>query len=43
MGPHTDQVVDEVAAKALVETHGFVYERAFDAGDHHYGLTFRKP
>lgn len=43
LGPQTNDVLSEDDAKALIEAHGFVYERPFDAGDHHYGLAFRKP
>lgn len=43
MGPQPGDVLQEDEAKALVEAHGLVYERPFDAGDHHYGLAFRKP
>ncbi len=43
LGPHPNDVLYEDDAKALVETHGLVFERSFDAGDHHYGLAFRKP
>lgn len=42
LGPHPTQVVSESDAQALLESNGFVYERSFDAGDHHYGLAFRK-
>jgi ubiquinone/menaquinone biosynthesis C-methylase UbiE len=42
MGPQPKDVVQEVDAKLLVERAGFVFERAIPAGDHHYGLAFRK-
>lgn len=42
LGPHANDVVTQQQARALVEGSGFVYERTFDAGDHHYGLAFRK-
>lgn len=41
LGPHPDQVVNQNDARALAEAHGFVLDRSFDAGDHHYGLAFR--
>jgi ubiquinone/menaquinone biosynthesis C-methylase UbiE len=43
LGPQPQQVVSLGNAQALVESQGFVYERSYDAGDHHYGLAFRKP
>ena len=43
MGPQPDQVVSEEAAKDLFESVGLVFEREFDAGEHHYGLAFRNP
>ncbi len=43
LGPQPGHVFDESATKALAESAGFVYERSYDAGDHHYGLAFRKP
>ncbi len=43
LGPHPDAVVTQTQAIDLCEQEGFVYEREFDAGDHHYGLAFRKP
>lgn len=42
LGPQRDQVLSQRQAQALAEEEGFVYERTFDAGDHHYGLAFRK-
>lgn len=42
LGPHPDQVFTSEDAKTLFESHGFVYERFFDAGDHHYGVSFRR-
>ncbi len=43
LGPQTQDVVTESAARDHFESAGFVFERQFDAGDHHYGLAFRKP
>lgn len=42
LGPQPNQVVSEQEAHALAEENGFVYEHTFDAGNHHYGLAFRK-
>lgn len=42
LGPQPDQVVSEGDAKSVCESVGLVYERSYDAGDHHYGLAFRK-
>ncbi len=42
LGPRPSDVIIESNARTLVEKHGFVFERAFPAGDHHYGLAFRK-
>ncbi|HEU4677818.1 MAG TPA: methyltransferase domain-containing protein [Candidatus Paceibacterota bacterium] len=42
LGPHPDHVVREADAKALGEKTGFSFERTFPAGDHHYGIVFRK-
>lgn len=42
LGPQPAQVITADQVKAIVESRGFVFERSFDAGDHHYGLAFRK-
>lgn len=42
LGPQPEQVVTAEAAEAAAETVGFIFEHPFDAGDHHYGLAFRK-
>lgn len=42
MGPRTADVVDKEMAIALFETQQFILEREYPAGDHHYGLAFRK-
>ncbi len=42
IGPHPLHVVTESIAKELATAHGFTYERSFPAGDHHYGLAFRR-
>lgn len=42
MGPQIGQVLSEAQARDLVESEGLVFERSFDAGEHHYGLAFRK-
>ncbi len=42
MGPQPADVLTEEAARTLVESAGFTFERSFPAGEHHYGLAFRK-
>lgn len=42
LGPRPSDVMQEVSAKTLVAQHGFSFEHTFPAGDHHYGLAFRK-
>lgn len=42
MGPQAGAVVPAVNTIALFESNGFVLDTEFPAGDHHYGLAFRK-
>ena len=42
IGPSLEHVITEAAARELVGGAGFSYERNFPAGEHHYGLGFRK-
>ncbi len=42
LGPTPDHVIVAADATALFESNGFVLEREFPTGDHHYGLAFRK-
>ena len=42
MGPQAENVVNIEQATSLFESNGFVLDREFPAGDHHYGLAFRK-
>ncbi|MCA9357099.1 methyltransferase domain-containing protein [Candidatus Nomurabacteria bacterium] len=42
MGPQPGHVMSSSEVTALFESNGFVFEREYPAGDHHYGLAFRK-
>ncbi len=42
MGPQPEHVLSKDEAMVLFENEGFVLEREFPAGDHHYGIAFRK-
>jgi ubiquinone/menaquinone biosynthesis C-methylase UbiE len=42
LGPQPAMVVNALAARDLFESGGFMFEREFPAGEHHYGLAFKK-
>ena len=41
IGPHPDCVICKQMAIDLFEAAGFILEREYPAGEHHYGLAFR--
>jgi len=43
MGPHKNDVVRKDEALEFAQREGFTPIQEFNAGAHHYGLTFRKP
>jgi ubiquinone/menaquinone biosynthesis C-methylase UbiE len=43
IGPLPELVVAESEARTFAESAGLVFERSFPAGEHHYGIAFRKP
>lgn len=43
MGPHESQVFTASSAKDLAQRQGLSFEKEISAGDHHYGLIFKKP
>jgi ubiquinone/menaquinone biosynthesis C-methylase UbiE len=43
MGPQAEMVFTQQAARELFEKKGFSFVTGIVAGDHHYGLIFRKP
>ncbi|MEK7134382.1 MAG: methyltransferase domain-containing protein [Patescibacteria group bacterium] len=43
LGPHPRDVITEQTAKHMLEETGFIVERRFSAGDHHYGIIAQKP
>ncbi len=42
LGPQPSDVLTSSEAKRLATAEGFTMEKEFDAGDHHYGIIFRK-
>ncbi len=42
LGPQPGDVVREEDARVLAEQAGFTLDKTFPAGDHHYGLAYRK-
>jgi ubiquinone/menaquinone biosynthesis C-methylase UbiE len=42
LGPQQSQVISQAEAIDLFESHGFMFEREYPSGEHHYGVTFRK-
>ncbi len=42
LGPREGDVVSEEQAKQFAQSAGFVFERSFPAGDHHYGISLRR-
>jgi ubiquinone/menaquinone biosynthesis C-methylase UbiE len=42
MGPSHDAVITEEKAKEMFMQKGFIFERSFPAGNHHYGMIFNK-
>ena len=42
LGPQPKDVLNRIEAEKLLTKHGLVFEREITAGDHHYGLIFRK-
>jgi ubiquinone/menaquinone biosynthesis C-methylase UbiE len=41
LGPDSLHVVTEETARSLFENNGFILEKIFEAGAHHYGLVFK--
>lgn len=43
LGPHSKNLVTEEYAEAIFKKEGFILDKRIEAGDHHYGIIFRKP
>lgn len=42
MGPHKDHIISESAARSIFENAGFSFIKNINAGEHHFGMVFRK-
>jgi len=42
LGPQPDDILSEDAARAMFEEVGLAFEKNIDAGEHHYGIIFKK-
>ncbi len=42
MGPTSEHIFTELQTQELFEKSGFVFISSIDAGDHHYGVIYRK-
>ncbi len=42
LGPQIEDIISKDSARVMFEAHGFVFDKEFNAGDHHYGLIFKK-
>jgi ubiquinone/menaquinone biosynthesis C-methylase UbiE len=42
LGPTKDRTVDPKKARQMFEIDKFVFDRNIDAGEHHYGMIFKK-
>jgi len=42
LGPQPGFIISENKAHILFENNGFSFDRSIEAGEHHYGLIFRK-
>lgn len=43
LGPPREYIIDKTKVKEIFTTAGFLWEKEFYAGEHHYGLLFKKP
>jgi len=43
MGPQQSAVITKEKAKSMLEEAGFIFDREFNPGEHHYALIMKKP